>query len=254
MTDLIDLSGKHVMVTGASRGIGRAVAVLIAQLGARVSMVARDSTGLEETLSMMDGCDHATYRLDLRDIGAIEPLVKQVVSERGSLSGLVHAAGVATNRPLNVTSPEFVHDMMLINLYSFIELTRALSKKQHYNAPASVVGISSVASVAPGGKSKVAYCASKGAMDGAMRAMAIELSGKGIRVNTVNPGLVNTAIVREYIELVGREAFEQRFLTRQYLGVGEPSDVAGAVAYLLSDAARFVTGTTLVVDGGYLSY
>jgi NAD(P)-dependent dehydrogenase (short-subunit alcohol dehydrogenase family) len=254
VTNLIDLSSKHILVTGASRGIGRAVAVQLGQLGAKVSLVARNSAGLEETLSMMDGDGHSIYRLDLRDTASIEPLVREVVSEGGSLSGLVHAAGLGTKRPLIMASPEFVHEMMLVNLYSFIELARAFSKKNNHEASASIVGISSVAGVVPGGKSMVAYCASKSAMDGAMRALAVELSGKGIRVNTVAPGFIRTAMIEEYVDLVGQEAFERNVLSRQYLGVGEPSDVASAVAYLLSDAARFITGTTLVVDGGYLSY
>jgi len=252
MINPMDLTGKHILVTGASQGIGRATAVHISKLGAKVSLIARNEEKLKETLGLLEGENHAIYSFDLKQIEGIGELIKQIVSQGGALNGLVHCAGIAAMRPLAMTKIDFLHEMMLINFYSFVELVRVFSKKQNYETNASIVGISSVAG-SNGLKSKVAYCSSKSAMDGAMRALAVELSDKKIRVNTVVPGLIKTGMYEQYVDSAGEEVFERNVLSRQFMGLGETIDVANAVAYLLSDASKFITGTGFVVDGGYLS-
>jgi NAD(P)-dependent dehydrogenase (short-subunit alcohol dehydrogenase family) len=164
MINPMDLSGKIILVTGASSGIGRATAIQLSKLGGRIALVARDEEKLKKTIEMMEGEGHAVYSFDLSQIDNIEGLIKLIVQENGVLNGLVHCAGIAPLRPLGLTKGDFLHNVMLINFYSFVEMVRCISKKSNYAIGASLIGISSVASKM-GDKSKVAYCSSKAALD-----------------------------------------------------------------------------------------
>lgn len=248
----MDLTGKHVIITGASQGIGRDIAIHISKLGARVTLIARNEEKLKGTLKMLEGQEHIIYPYDLRKIDGIDELITNIVSQYGVIDGMVHCAGIATMRPLSMTKFNFLHDMMLINFYSFIELARVISKNKNHSGNTSIIGISSVAAD-NGLKSRVAYCSSKSAMDGAVRALAVELSSKGFRVNIVKPGFIKTELYDDYVKVTGEDAFIKNVLSRQYKGLGETLDIANAVAYLLSDASKFITGTEIIVDGGYLS-
>lgn len=245
-------SGKNIIVTGASSGIGRGTAIFLSELGARIILIARNKEKLEETISQLHNGDHKIYPFDLKETEKIEGLVKDVVKENGKVDGFVHCAGIATMRPLSLTKTNFLHDMMLINFYSYVELIRCISKKGNCSEGASFVGMSSVASI-DGIKSKVAYCSSKAAMDSATRCLAKELASKNIRVNNVVAGFIKTEMFDDYLETAGNEAVENNIYANQYLGMGEIKDATNAIAFLLSDASKFITGTGFVVDGGYLS-
>lgn len=252
MINPMELTGRHILVTGASSGIGRATAILVSKLGAKVSLIARNLEKLNETFDILEGEGHTMYSFDLKQVEGIERLVKQIVTQSGALNGLVHSAGIGTMRPLSMTKSNFLHDMMLINFYAFVELVRCASKKKNYIEGASFIGMSSIGSHY-GDKSKTAYCASKAAMDAATKCMAKELEAKKIRVNTVVGGLVKTDMYNLFMDNAGEDAVDSHVLEKQYLGVGEPIDIANAMAYLLSDASKFITGTGFIVDGGYLS-
>ncbi len=250
MINPMDMTSKRILVTGASKGIGKAAAVKLSQLGAEVILIARSKDGLKKTISEMSGSGHAYYAFDLKCIDDIEQLIKKIVSENGKLDGLVHCAGIAPMRPLKMTSYEFLHDVMLINFYAFIELARVYANKKNNNG-GSIVAMSSAASKS-GLKSKTAYCASKAAVDGAIRAMSTELADKNIRINSILAGFIKTDIYNEYFEYADENSFEKVILSRQFLGLGEVEDIANAIVYLLSDASKFITGTGMVADGGYL--
>lgn len=252
MINPLDLSAKKVLVTGASSGIGRATAIHLSKLGAQVILVSRNEKKLHATLSQMKGDHHSIYAFDLKKIDQIEGQIEIIVNQQGKLNGLVHCAGIGDMRPLQMTKYDFIHDMMLLNFYAFIELCRVIAKKNNHAESSSFIAISSATSH-KGEKSKVAYCASKGALDSAIRAMAKELAAKNIRVNSIVPGFIKTEMVDAYIEAVGSDAFNKNVLANQYLGLGDPVDIANAAAYLLSDASKFVTGTGLIIDGGCLS-
>lgn len=147
MINPMDLSNKQILVTGASSGIGRATAIHISKLGAKVVMVARRLDELENTLKMLDGKGHKYYHFDLTTISDIEGFIKNIVKEVGPFDGFVHCAGIGTPRPLAMTKYENVHQIMLINFYAFFELVRVLSKRGSFNPGMSMVGISSIASV-----------------------------------------------------------------------------------------------------------
>ena len=251
MINPMDLTGKHILITGASSGIGKATSIHLSKLGAKLTLIARNEEKLGDTLKLLEGKGHAIYSIDLKEIILIESLLNKIVDSNGPIDGLVHCAGIATMRPLSMTKPDFLHDMMLINYYSFVELIRCASKKNKHREGASFIGMSSVASQY-GDKSKIAYCSSKAAMDSAVRCMAKELAYKNIRVNTIVAGFIRTDMYDAYIETAGEEAVVSN-ISDQYLGMGDTIDIANAMAYLLSDASKFITGTGFVVDGGFLS-
>ncbi len=252
MINPMDLTGKHIIVTGASSGIGKETAQQIAKLGAKASLISRSEDKLKLVKAVLEGTGHNIFPFDLKNISGIEGLIKNIVEKQGPADGLAHCAGVGDMRPLQVTNFDFIHEIMLINFYSFIELTRTISKKRNYNENTSIVVVSSAASK-KGDKSKTAYCASKGALDSSIRSIAKELATKRIRVNSVLPGFLKTEMYDLYLENVGKDSFEKNVLSHQYYGMGEPIDAANAIAFLLSDASKFITGTGLIVDGGYLS-
>ena len=246
----MSLHGKKILITGASRGIGREVAVTCSKLGATVYLVARDNQKLNETIDALEGEGHKYYIYDLEDISGLEKFIGEIVKENGVLNGLVHCAGIADMRSLMMTHYDFLHKIMLTNFYAFIELSRVYSKKKN-NAGGSIVVISSISSL-KGNKSKTAYCASKSAVDGAIRSMSTELHMKHIRINSIIAGFIKTDMFNMYIQDVGENQLETQVLSRQFMGLGETFDIANAAAFLLSDASKFITGTGMVVDGGYL--
>ena len=251
MVNPMDMTDKRILVTGASSGIGRACAVLLSKLGAELILLARNQTKLEETRRLSEnGKDHLVIQLDLSVTEKIADLVKLCDMKENKLHGIVHSAGIVGVTPINTTSPKYVSDMMSMNFYSYVELCRVLSKRFYSYDGASFVAISSTASLAAW-KGGVAYCASKAAINAATRALSLEFAERRIRFNTVLPSYIRTQIV-DTAEDSGIDT-DAHVKQKQPLGIGEPEDVANAVAFLLSGAARFITGTELVVDGGYLA-
>lgn len=245
MFNLVDLTGKKIVLTGASQGIGRDTAVMLSKLGAKMMLIARNEAKLQETISMLEGEGHKYYLLDINELEKIEACVKNIVDDVGAVDGLVYAAGINNDRPLQLFKPGVVSNVLNVNLCGFIEIIRCLTKKKNFNPGMRIVGISSTSAI-KGTKAHVAYSASKAGMDGAVRCLARELSEKGICVNTVAPGMIRTDMYYKYLEVNSNRGL----LSRQYLGIGESQDVAAAIAFLLSESSRFITGICLPVDGG----
>ena len=252
MKTVIDLNRKLILLIGSSSGMGAETAILCSELGARVILVARREDKLKEVMAKLKGEGHRYYSFDLSELTRIESFIKQVITDAGSLDGFVYCAGIPGTRPLKLMKPKALQQVMDINFNSFVEVVRCVTKRNAFNEGMSIVGISSVSST-KGGLGKIAYCASKAAMDAAVRSMAKELAPYKIRVNTVCPGLIDTAIY----DKIKNDATDSHDLDmrieRQYLGVGKPIDVASVITFLLSDAARMMTGLNIGVDGGLLS-
>ena len=243
MNFINNLSGKNILVTGASSGIGRETCKVLSGYGAKIIMVARRQNILEEVKKELEGEGHTYYDYDLSNISGIEPLIKQIVNENGKLDGFVHCAGLGPTRPLNLTDYNFLHNVMLINFYAFVEISRIYAKKKNNNG-GSIVAISSVAGIR-GDSAKTSYCASKAAVDGAVRSMAVELRTKGIRVNSIQPGWVHTEMYDAYIRENGEHA-ETRFKANPKNIMVEPTEIANEVAFLLSNAASAISGASII--------
>lgn len=252
MERLVDLSGKRIVVMGASSGIGKRTAVMLSDLGAELVLVARREDKLKETLELCAGEGHRIYPADVSDLGAIERLFKTICTEQGKLDGLVFSVGMTGSMPLSMLKPEKLQTLFTVNFFSFIESVRQATKKGRFNEGMRIVAVSSVSSKC-GDKAHTAYAASKAAMDGAIRCLANELADRGIGINSVAPSMTATEMYySDYLAKNGADSeANKKILQRQYLGVAETADVAGAIAFLLSPASRFITGITLPVDGGY---
>ena len=204
---------------------------------------------LQRTFGMLEGDGHAMYTFDLNDVDGIEGLIKRITSECGSFHGFAHCAGIAMMRPLKMTKREDMIRVMDAYLFSFIEIVRCIAKKGCIEDEGSIVAISSTASI-QGKQSKVAYSASKAGLDGAIRCLVCDLKKKKIRVNSIVPCWVNTWMYQAYIERYPDTFEMQEIHEKQYMGVTEPIEVANTIAFLLSDAAKTITGTSILIDGG----
>lgn len=249
----MDLEGKRILVTGASSGIGKEIAVLLSKLGADVIILARSDERLRQTLNEMEPGNHSCYAMDLSDTEAIGEMMEEICSDGLKLNGLVHSAGISVTMPLQYLKLSDLINIMSVNFYSFVELAKHFSKRKYNENGGSIVAISSISNRV-GARGLTAYCASKGALESAIRAMALDLAPKNIRINSVSPGMIETRIYDGLKDMVGRNDFEAQLKKRQILGIGKPEDVANAAAYLLSNASGLITGTSIIVDGGYLAH
>lgn len=243
-----DFEGRKIVVTGASSGIGKAIALALAMSGAKVALVARDKMKLESVIAELNGKGHTYIAVDLEKMIDLSDGFNKIVEDGCKLNGLVHCAGMAQVLPLNMLTRERVEKEMAINYYAFIELCRQYAKSKHSDG-GSIVGISSIAADRAE-KGQTNYAASKAAMDHAAQALAIELAPKGIRVNTILPGVTITPMTNN-ANIKG--AVDVETITKgQLLGAAQPEDIANIALFLLSDASRMITGRRIFADGGRL--
>lgn len=249
----MDLSGKNILVTGASSGIGKSIAVFLSKLGANIVMVARNEERLKEVYRILEPGNHSWHILDLKNPDGIESMLNDICRDGLKLNGLVHSAGISATVPIQLLKQDDLRNIMTVNFFSFMELVKHFSKRKYNDNGGSIVAISSISSKV-GARGLSEYCASKGALDSAVRALALDLAPKNIRINSIDPGMIRTQIYEDLNGLVNNSDFEADLKKRQILGVGDPRDVACAAAFLLSDASKFITGTSMVVDGGYTAH
>ena len=248
----MDFENKKIIVAGASGGIGGATCEALAAEGAVVIMIGRSEEKLRNQMEKLNGTGHRCYLCDLGIVDSIEPCISQIIEECGAVDGFVHSAGVGDVRPLKMSKYDFMLRVMNINFFSYVEIVRCITKRGAYKEGLSIVGISSVGAQY-GRQSRTAYSASKGAMDSSMRTMAKELGVKGIRVNNIAPGGTRSSMTDDFDAYANLSDENRLIALRQYLGECEPSDVANAVLFLLSEKSRKITGTILNVDGGKMS-
>lgn len=254
MPNPLDLSGRTIVVTGASSGIGRETSIVLGELGARLVLAGRRRDELERTAAALPPGDHRIESFELTNLDAIPAWLKGVADAIGPLDDLVHSAGVHFTLPLRATTPQQFSDLMRVNVDAAFALAKGFRQKGVRRAGSSsgVVFLSSVMGIV-GQTGISAYSASKGALVSLTKSLALELARENIRVNAVAPGVVRTRMA---------EGVEQKLLAEQYqaiealhpLGTGTPRDVAYAIAFLLAETGRWITGTTLVVDGGYTAH
>jgi 3-oxoacyl-[acyl-carrier protein] reductase len=247
----MNFAGKVALVTGASRGIGRAIAVEFARRGADVALIGRDTQALEESAglcaSARPGAVAHLFAADVTDRAAVEAAVSQTLERFGRIDAAVANAGQSTDALLLRLKPETIDHLLDVNVKSAFHLCAAVAKPMMKQRAGSIVLMSSIVGMM-GNAGQSAYAASKAALLGLCKSLAKELGSRNIRVNAVAPGLIETAMTEQMPDAAREFLIKQAALGR----AGRPEDVSGAVAFLCSDAAGYITGQTLVVDGGVL--
>lgn len=238
------LEGKTILVTGASSGIGQATAIECSKMGAKLIITGRNQERLQETFSQLEGEGHLQIVADL----TVNDDVKRLVDGCPELNGLVLCAGKGILLPLQFCNEEKFQNVFKTNFFSPVEILRLLTKKKKLIRGASVVFVSSIGGVHVFATGNAVYGASKAAVNSVMRFFANELASKLIRVNSVNPGRVNTKLIQSGTMSEEQvEADKAKYPLKRY---GEPGEIAHGIIYLLSDASSWVTGHSLVIDGG----
>ena len=245
MLNPFSLVGKIILVTGASSGIGRATSIVCSQMGAKLVITGRNETRLNETFSMLMGENHLQICADLTNPDSLDKLVEGLPK----LDGLVNNAGIAKPLVLQLTDAEDVNEIMQINALGPIHLTRLVLQHKKLNKGASLIYISSVNGNNCAYIGSSIYAASKTALTGFMKGVALELAPRGIRANCINPGMIGTDLLKD--GSIGQEELEADRLKYPLKRYGTPEEVAYAAVYLLSDATQWITGSSLLIDGGY---
>lgn len=242
MNHPLSLQGKHILVTGASSGMGKEFAKMIAEQGGQVTLLARNVERLNQAKESLNGEGHQICACDLTD----EQQLKEAVGAMHPLDGIVLCAGINEFVPVKFIRQEKIERIFQTNYFSQLMLLRMLLKKKLVNKGASIVFISSVSSMM-GVQGTLLYASSKGAINSAVRVLASELAGQKIRVNAILPGIVRTEMLSS--TNIDEEAFMKQ--EEQYpLGLGTPEDVGNAVLFHLSDGSRWLTGQCMIIDGG----
>lgn len=245
------MSDRIVLVTGASSGLGRATAVALSGCGARLILMARDEARLADTRARLAGEGHVTVTAPIDDADSFADLVKRTTAEHGALHGAFHAAGTYLALPVKVTRQRHVDSMFGASVDGAYGLARAVSQKGVMVDGGSLVLMSSVAA-RRGNPGTAAYAGAKAAVLGLVPALAVELAARSIRVNAIVAAATETEMHLTTIAKLS-EAVVEKSEGQHLLGFGDPDDVANAAIFLMCDASRWITGTALVVDGGYLA-
>ncbi|MBE7177979.1 MAG: SDR family oxidoreductase [Mucilaginibacter polytrichastri] len=238
------LKNKIILVTGASSGIGKSIAVECAKMGATLIVTGRDKSRLNETFVMLEGTDHLQFIADLNSDQDIQSLTEHIPA----IDGLVHSAGISGHKPFSFLKETEIKDMFSVNFFAPAKLTIGLLRAKRINKEASIVFVTSVSGILTSYFGGSLYSSTKGAINGLIKGMALDLSPKKIRVNGVMPAMIETAILEN--GNLTDEQFESDRKKYPLGRYGRPEEVAYAAIYLLSDASSWTTGTNILLDGG----
>ncbi|KAA0126169.1 SDR family oxidoreductase [Chryseobacterium sp. SN22] len=247
--NFLDFSGKSVLITGAGSGIGKATALYLSSINAKLLLLDINQESLKETLkSCNKQCDFLA--IDLSDSHSIKNIVGDKIKTFGPLDGMVHIAGIPYVSPLKTLNTDTVDKVLKINTVAALELAKVFTRHKFYTPEnPSIVFISSVYGLV-GSAANVAYAMSKSALHGITKSLAIELAPKRVRVNCVAPGFIKTQMLDNVSGSFDPE-YNDRLNQLHPLGLGEAEDIAYGITYLLSDMSKWVTGSILSVDGGF---
>ncbi|HEY4196604.1 MAG TPA: SDR family oxidoreductase [Mucilaginibacter sp.] len=247
MNELFALKDKTILVTGASSGIGRQVCIACAESGAKLILTGRDSDKLEHSLTLLKGEGHLALRGDLTEPGFIEHICKEIPE----IDGVVQSAGIMKLLPLKFIKGEDIDEIISINLRAPILLVSGLSRLKKLKQKSSIILLSSINGAAIGSLANSVYGASKGGIQSFCKSSALELAKNNIRINCIAPGMVETEGIEQINEQVSAQSLEADKKKYPLSRYGVPEDIAAICLFLLSDASSWITGTTIVADGGY---
>lgn len=236
----------QILVTGASSGIGREISIMLSQSGFQCILTGRDEDKLAQTIMMLSGSNHFYISGDLNDINVIDKIVEKV----GFLCGVIHSAGIIKLAPWKYVKRNVFEGIMNINLYSPFFLTQALLKKNKLLNGSSILFISSISGPIIGSKGNLMYSASKSAINGLVKVLALELAEKNIRVNVISAGMIMSEMWSDTNNIISSDQLLED--SKKYpLGYGKTEDVASMAVFLMSDKSKWITGSTIVLDGGF---
>lgn len=245
------LQGQRILVTGASSGIGRETAILLAQCGAQLVLTGRDLPRLSQTLTALPGDEHLAREFDLDGSDDITEFLKTITAGERPLSGLFHAAGMELVRAVKLSKAEQVEQVFSSSIHSALALARGAALRGVMHDGAALLFMSSVAAQS-GQAGMSVYAAAKAAIEGMVRSLAVELAPRGIRVNSITAGAVHTNMHARLVRGLPDSAV-QAYVERHPLGFGQAEDIAQVAAFLFSSGGRWVSGASWAVDGGYLA-
>lgn len=240
--EVFKLTGKTILVTGASSGIGKSIAEECARRGAVLILIGRNTERLNSVRDSLAGEGHVAYSCDIRE----ESDIVGLVSSLPKLDGLVNSAGINDKSLVKSLSREKIDKMFETNLFGPMLLVKEILRSKKINPGASVVFISSI-SAQYATISNALYASSKGAVDSFIRVLALEVAHRKIRVNGIRPGVVETPLLDAYALKEELDEFKKSYPLGR---IGRPEDIAYGAVYLLSDASTWVTGTVFNIDGG----
>lgn len=244
-----EFKNKKILITGASKGIGFALAEHLDECGASLLLHASSDEGLNKLKQRFLSVSHKFWQADFFKPEDFESSLTSVLDDFGSLDGFVNCVGVRMRRPVNLLNVKIIQETMTANFVSYIEIVRLITKRNRYNAGLSILTISSISAHA-GSPAVSIYAASKAATESANRCLAKELFKKNVRVNTIVCGQINTEAYHDLMSSKGNEA--DVVLERQFMGLGEPSDITKIITFVLSNDSKFISGQSIPADGGYL--
>ena len=245
MKNPFSVEGKTILITGAASGIGKATALQCAEMGANVILLDLNEDGLNATKSEILEGRAESYAINLTDFEAL----CEMVANLPKLDGVVSNAGIFYSMMAKLSDKKDMEKIFEINTFSHINLLQQLMEQKKLNKGASIVITSSMSGVFCGAVGGSLYGATKSALAGYAKALAIELAPRGIRVNTVHPGMINTPLIHSVA--LSQDVLDEDKKNYPLGRYGEPEEVAYSIVYLLSEATKWMTGTQLLIDGGF---
>lgn len=245
----MSLEGKTILITGASSGIGKATAIECAKLGASLAIVGRNAERLQQTLESLDisvGQQHQQIIADL----TTEEGIKAIIDKKIEYDGVFSNAGIGFSKPIKFITADDLENISKVNVFSHVMLAKSLFKKKQLKKGGSYVLTASIGGNFSCTSGATLYGMGKAAINSFMKYAAIEFAPRGIRVNDVCPGMIETPLTAPTGDLTEEDYKKdaEHYLLKRY---GQPEEVVHTVAFLLSDAASFIDGSSIVVDGGY---
>ena len=248
MINPFSLQGKIILITGASSGIGKSIAIECSKMGANLIITGRNKDKLQDTYQLLIGNDHKKVIADL----TIQDDIERLVEECCELDGCVNCAGIPSVHPLKYINRDILNSVINLNTIAPILITTSLMKYKKLKSTSSIIFISSISGTCIGTIGASPYSTSKSALLGFSKTAALDLATKKIRVNTISPGVVSTNIFELSDSIYSKKEIEESMVVKYPLQrLGNTNDIAYGAIYLLSDASSWVTGINLIIDGGY---